>query len=159
MWLSIVLVLIGLTAIFIELFVPAGGIVGIAGGGCMIGAIINAYLIGSLEGTIMLIACIVLTPVFIFYGLKLLPHTPVGKKIILNKSLNNEEGFSSADEHKYSKLVDNEGTAFTALRPAGMIKIENEKYSVVTGGEYIDKGKKVRVIKTEGNKIIVKQIK
>jgi membrane-bound serine protease (ClpP class) len=159
MWLSIILLIAGMIAIFLEIFIPAGGVIGIIGAGCMIGGIVNAYLnIGSLEGTILLVSALVATPVFIALALKVFPHTYFGKKLILDKTLSREEGYSASEEKKYSLLAGQEGIALSPLRPSGMVKIRDSKYSVVTSGEFIAKDAKVRVIQVEGNRIIVREV-
>jgi membrane-bound serine protease (ClpP class) len=48
--------------------------------------------------------------------------------------------------------------AVTTLRPSGMARIEGVKYSVVTGGELIEKNQPVRVVKVEGSRIVVKKL-
>ena len=47
------------------------------------------------------------------------------------------------------------GTACTALRPAGIAEICGERLNVVTEGDFIEKGEGVRVVRTEGNRIVV----
>lgn len=49
------------------------------------------------------------------------------------------------------------GTAVTLLRPSGKAKIEGEVYDVVTQGDFIPKGSRIRVLKISGTKIIVAQ--
>ena len=44
-----------------------------------------------------------------------------------------------------------------ALRPSGTVKIEGQKYSVVTGGEMIQQDEAVIVVKVEGNRIVVRR--
>ncbi|MEM5592240.1 NfeD family protein [Niallia circulans] len=50
------------------------------------------------------------------------------------------------------------GVTLTALRPAGVILIEDERIDVVSDGSFIDKGKKVKVVKAEGSRIVVREI-
>lgn len=55
-------------------------------------------------------------------------------------------------------MLGREGEALTLLRPAGTVLIGDEKIDVVSEGEYITKGSKVRVIAVEGNKVVVRKI-
>jgi len=50
------------------------------------------------------------------------------------------------------------GIARTLLRPSGKMKIGKEIYDVITQGEFIPQGSKIRVINIQGAKITVKQI-
>ncbi|MDA1469827.1 hypothetical protein OGZ02_13555 [Brachyspira hyodysenteriae] len=57
----------------------------------------------------------------------------------------------------YKDLLNKEGIADTYLRPSGFIIIDDKKYDAVSDGEFIDKGSKLKVILTEGSKIVVKK--
>ncbi|MEJ2661234.1 MAG: NfeD family protein, partial [Desulfobacteraceae bacterium] len=47
------------------------------------------------------------------------------------------------------------GIAVTLLRPSGKAKIDGEVYDVVTQGDFVPKGTRIRVLKIRGTKIIV----
>lgn len=48
-----------------------------------------------------------------------------------------------------------EGTALTPLRPAGIAEIDGRRVDVQSQGGFIDAGTTVRVLRTEGGKVIV----
>ena len=54
-------------------------------------------------------------------------------------------------------MIGKRGVAITLLRPAGTVKIDRKRYSVVTQGEYIEKGKEIEIIEVEGNRVVVKE--
>ncbi len=65
-----------------------------------------------------------------------------------------DEGFSSAaDDLRF--LVGREGVAQTILRPAGRVSIENKVYDVISSGDFIAPGEKIRVLEVNGNRIVV----
>lgn len=157
-WIPLLLFVVGFVALFLELFVPAAGVVGALGIICMIVGTVLAYTSsGRFVGSIFLAGVLIGTPVMIMLGLKAFPKSFVGKKLILSKSLEQEEGFTSAENEKYQILKGREGLAVTNLRPSGMIVIDGKKYSVVTAGEMIEKQAQVRVVKVEGNRIVVRK--
>ncbi len=159
MWLSVGLLLVGLIAVIVELFVPAGGLVGLLGLGSIIGGVVTAYQDhGVVMGSIMLASALVLVPVFIILYFKIFPRTFMGKRLILHGSQERESGYTSYTASRYADLVGKEGSAVTVLRPSGSVVIEGRKYSVVTGGEYLDVGSRVRVLTVEGSRIIVKGV-
>ena len=88
---------------------------------------------------------------------KAFPKSFVGRKLILSKSMEQGEGFTSADSDRYEALVGKVGQTLTTLRPSGMVKLEGKKYSVVTLGEMIQKDESVEVLKVEGNRIVVRK--
>jgi membrane-bound serine protease (ClpP class) len=159
LWVLIALLGVGFVAIFIELFVPAAGLIAAAGIISMITATVLAYVYhGRTAGTVLL-ACLLLgTPVMLWVGLKAFPRTFVGKRLILKESFGQDEGYTSYTSEKYEDLAGKEGVALTMLRPSGMVRIEDKKYSVVTGGELIEKNQKIRVVKVEGSRIVVRRV-
>ena len=158
MLLSIGLLLIGLIAIIVEFFVPAMGLVGILGAGSIGGSVVLVFIQkGTMLGSIFLIVVLIIVPFFIAVCFKIFPHTFMGKRLILGNVQKREGGYASYSAERYIDLNGKMGTTLTVLRPSGIVLIEKKKYSVVTAGEYIDKGLQVRVVKTEGSRIIVRE--
>ena len=60
---------------------------------------------------------------------------------------------AEADDLAY--FVDKKGVAVTVLRPAGMAEFDGVKLNVVSDGEFIPEGERVRVSRVEGNRIVV----
>jgi len=101
---------------------------------------------------------IVLLPLGVALGLKLLPRTPVGQHLMLDppdrsKPAQGHPSPSAPD------LVGREGLSLTKLRPAGLARIGDERVDVVAGGCFLDKNTPLRVIRVEGNRIVVEAIK
>jgi membrane-bound serine protease (ClpP class) len=159
LWVPIALTGIGFVAIFLELFVPAAGVIGAAGIISMIVATVLAWVYhGKAAGTAML-ACVLLgTPLVLWIGFKVFPKSFVGKRLILGESQRRESGYTSYTSERYDELTGKEGVALTTLRPSGMVRIEEKKYSVVTQGELIEKDERVKVVKVEGSRIVVRKI-
>jgi len=158
MWLAIGLAAAGVLAVIIELFVPAAGIIGIAGLGAIIASIVIVFQrLGNLIGSVYLAVVLVLVPVVIVVYFKFFPRSLVGRWLINKGRQDAEKGYASFTPEKYSDLAGKEGTSLTVLRPVGMVLIEGQKYSAVTGGEFIEKNQPIRVIKVEGSRIVVRQ--
>ena len=89
--------------------------------------------------------------------MKIFPKTPVGKHFTLaGPTFNRKEGRGT--EKGLDQLVGKEGQTLTALRPAGIAFIEDKRVDVVTRGEMIDKESAIKVVKVEGNRIVVEMI-
>jgi len=147
----IVLVLVGFLMIAAEVFVP-GLVLGTLGGLCLIGAVALCYTIyGPLVGTAAFAALAVLSIVGFFLWLRLFPHTPLGKKMMLNKSL------LSRNSLKMPELIGATGEAVTPLRPAGTAVIQGRRMDVVAEGGLIESGRKITVVAQEGIRIVVRQ--
>jgi len=158
MWLAIGLAAAGVLAILIEVFVPALGIIGIAGFGSIVASVVIAYQrMGNLIGSIYLAVVLVLVPVFILLYFRFFPRSPVGRWLISQDRQEPEKGYSSFTPEKYTDLIGKEGISLTILRPAGTVRIDGQKYSAVTGGEFIEKDKPIKVVKVEGSRVVVRQ--
>jgi len=162
---DILLFVIGVALLLVEIFViPGFGIFGIAGiilmiAGLFMGLISDLPMVdGSiLEMAIMQLAgAFILSGIVIFILVKTMPKTKMWNKLILQRNIEAKSGYTS--DKKFGSLLKKEGEALTDLRPAGTAIINDKRYDVVTQGEYIEKGNKIKVIEIEGSKIVVKEI-
>jgi len=89
----------------IELFVPAGGIIGLVGLGSIIASIVRTFQTqGNLAGSLFMIGAFIAIPsIFILY-FKYFPQTFMGRRLILSKNQSQETGYSSDTEHQYHEL-------------------------------------------------------
>lgn len=153
---SVVLVfIVGIVLLLIEVIVPGFGAPGIGGILCIILSIVlssDSIILGITSLCIALILAIVTAILLLKYG----PKNRYFDKIILETQLRKDKGFVTNKENK--SLLGLKGVAVTPLRPSGMIEVEGNRIDVVTEGEFIDVHNKVKVIKVEGRKIIVKRI-
>ncbi len=148
---AILLAVIGLAALVIELFVPAAGLIGLVGAGCMIAAVVIGFTwYGPTAGILFIAALVVLNPLVIVLWFKRFPRSRIGKKLILFPPENGEE------EGLFHPGMT--GKALTDLRPSGTALIEQKKVSVVTGGDYIAVGSPIEIRKIDGNRIEVRKI-
>ncbi|NOY08564.1 MAG: hypothetical protein GXP33_06955 [Spirochaetes bacterium] len=157
--LAVGLYIMGYIAIVAEFFIPAGGFVGLAGVGSIIGGIILIYRnYGNGLGLVFLVAALILTPVLMVLYFKYFPGSFIGKRLILFKDQKKEQGFTAHTVSVYEKLEGKEGISLTPLRPAGTVLIDNRRYSVVTSGEFIERSRKIKVLRVEGGRMIVEKL-
>lgn len=150
--LPLVLQIIGVIVIIAEIILPSGGILSIIAISVLGFSLFKAFSISSNIGMIFSVADIIMIPLAVLLGLKLLAKSPV----TLRKTLSKKEGVVS-QKKDMDQLLDASGVAVTDLRPAGSIRIDKKKIDAVTQGEYIDKGALVHVIEVTGNQVIVKE--
>lgn len=156
--LPVFLFVTGLLAIFIEFFIPAFGIIAIVGIGSIIASTAMAFKrYSTLYGYIFLVLTVVGVPGLILIGLKNFPRTFFGRKLILWTSQKPEEGYVSSNTERFLSILGKEGITITKLRPSGIAEIGGKRISVVTEGGMIEKGKKVRVVKIEGSRVVVRE--
>nr|WP_313771796.1 nodulation protein NfeD [Neobacillus niacini] len=152
---TLILFIVGLGLILLEFFI-AGGIAGAIG----FVAIIASFFFAAENPLHMGISMVIAISVTILVSILLIKV--FGKKmslfnrIILTESTNTESGYVSNINR--SELVGLDGYVLTVLRPSGTILIENERIDVVSEGAFIDKGAKVKVVKVEGSRIVVRAV-
>ena len=149
----IILQLVGVVVIIAEIILPSGGILSIAAlavFGYSLFIIFNE--ISMTIGFSFVAADLILIPVLVIVGLKLLARSPV----TLRKTLSRKEGVSSQSSELES-YVGTQGNAVTNLRPAGIAVINGKRVDVVTRGEYLEKDSAIIVTAVTGNQIIVRK--
>lgn len=151
--LLIILQIVGVAVIIAEIILPSGGILSVVALSVFTYSIYVAFSkISTAVGYAFVAADLVLIPVIVMVGLKLLARSPV----TLRKTLSRKEGVSSQSP-ELVRFIDMQGTAITTLRPAGMAIIDGKRVDVVTRGEYIEKDSAIMVIAVTGNQIIVRK--
>ncbi len=163
---EILIFVIGVILLLLEIFViPGFGIAGILGiilmiTGLFLGMIsdLPIFDFNSISGAIERLAgAFVLSAIFLYFIFKYLPKTSVWNRLILSSNITSRSGYAAREE--VNELLGKTGEALTDLRPAGIAIIKGERVDVVTQGEYVEKGSKIKVIRTEGLKVIVKSVK
>jgi membrane-bound serine protease (ClpP class) len=149
----IILQLVGVVVIIAEIILPSGGILAIAALGVFGYSLFIVFKeISVTIGFFFVTADLILIPVLVIVGLKLLARSPV----TLRKTLSREEGVSSQSSELES-YVGAHGNAVTDLRPAGIAVINGKRVDAVTRGEYLEKDTAIIVSAVTGNQLIVRQ--
>lgn len=150
----------GICLAFLETILPSGGLLGFLAATSLIGAVVIGFMHGEPAGWIILLATLVCVPTLILLGLKVLPKTPFGRRMILaepNKKLDPLSGRVEISDENFSRLKDQSGVTVTELRPSGIAEINSKRYSVVSEGEMINPSVEIIVKEVEGNNIIVRK--
>lgn len=153
LFLPIILQLVGVVVIIAEIILPSGGILSIVALGVFGYSLFIVFNeISMTIGFSFVAADLILIPVLVIVGLKLLARSPV----TLRKTLSRKEGVSSQSSELES-YVGTQGNAVTDLRPAGIAFINGKRVDVVTRGEYLEKDSAIIVTAVTGNQIIVRK--
>ncbi|MEH7247934.1 nodulation protein NfeD [Neobacillus niacini] len=152
---TLVLFIIGIGLILLEFFI-SGGIAGFLGFVAIISSLFLAADNVVHMGISLLMAIVVAILISIVmikvFGKKM----QLFKKLILTDSTNIESGYIASKSRL--ELIGMVGHTLTMLRPSGTIIIDDERLDAVSEGEFIGKGTKVRVMRAEGARIIVREI-
>jgi len=148
----------------LEMFIPSGGILGALSGIAAIAGVVSFFRHSTGWGLTSLGALIVLTPVSISLLIKVWPHTPVGKRMILGSpgTEGAEHARSDALEREKERLelealIGQEGEALTDLRPVGEVRLDGTRHEGLAMGPAIERGTRVRVVDVEGYTLKVRE--
>ena len=140
----------GVALLFLEMFLP-GIIAGVIGGILLIASIFTAYeCIGPAAGNITLIATTAVTGALWWWWATKFQHTRFGRRMTLTAA---DTGTAQADG--LAQWIGQTGTAITPLRPSGTILVAGKRVDAITGGDFIEPGTPVRIVRIEGSGVIV----
>jgi membrane-bound serine protease (ClpP class) len=163
-WEELLLALAGVALLVVEIFIlPGFGLAGTLGIVAILAALVMS-LVGAgatPEFWLRAAARIVFALLFALIGalvlLRFLPRTPFGRWLVLQEALSAKAGYASAPERD-ARLLGRTGHASSPLRPAGIADIDGERVDVVSDGEHVDAGEPVRVVRVDGNRVVVRRI-
>lgn len=154
-WTSLLIFVVGLILLIIEAIAPGFGLPGISGIILIVVGIVLA--IGSLQSAILSLSIsIILTAIISILLVKHGRNIKAFDSVILSTNAKSEEGYLSSPTK--SEYLEKEGVAFSGLRPSGIIEIDGEKLDALSEGGFISRGSKIKVIRVEGSKIIVRRL-
>ena len=152
---SILLVIAGLVVIFLELFIPSAGFLGIVAGSCLLSGIILGFFDSVQTGLIELFAVLLILPILFATMIKVWPHTPLGKRILIGPMTEQDVVPQGEYYDEIRSLVDQLGVVRTPMLPSGIVMINGKKYDAVSEGMPLDPGETIKVINVKGNRIVV----
>ncbi len=145
---SFVLIGIGMALIFLEVFIPSGGIIGVVAVFLMSLGVFGLFhqqkpVAGLLSATGSLVFVI---GMFLY----------MIRRVSL-EGVQDPESFTSTDKG-IAEVEGRSGVTKSVLRPAGVALIDGRRVDVVASGGFIEKGKPIEVIETSGNRVVVKEL-
>ena len=152
--LPVLLQAIGILVIFAEIFIPSFGLLAVIALAVFSYSLYLVFTtISSTAGLVFAGLDLILVPVCVVFGMKMLAKSPLA----LRQELSRGQGVVSQAK-ELETYLHMQGIAVTDLRPAGMAEINTKRLDVVTDGEYIEVNTPVVVTGVSGNRIIVQKI-
>lgn len=161
---ELLLFTVGLALLAAEIFViPGFGVAGILGSLfifaslvlTMVGLPIGvAFSTGAWLGPLKTVLwALTMTMLGSVIAIRYLPRTTAGRRLVLSTSTDKASGFVSSNLD--AALIGKGGVAHSDLRPSGIATIEGKRLDVVSQGEYVARGSRVRIIEIEGGRVVV----
>ncbi len=171
-WLEVLLFLGGIFCILIEVLVlPGLAIFGLGGGVMILASLVFAtqtFILPRTESqmielrhSLSIVATASLLVIATSIALRrYLPNAPIFRKLLLNPTP--EEELIDLDYREsladFSHLLGQQGVAATNLMPSGKAEFNGQLVDVIADGLPIDRGAKIVVTKTRGNRVMVHAI-
>ncbi|MCK5803164.1 MAG: nodulation protein NfeD [Lentisphaeria bacterium] len=174
---ELLLFLTGVVLLLLEIFViPGFGLPGICGILCIVAGATLSMLpslpkvppLPGVDGAALFISlsekaltgiaiAMAVTGVGTWILSKILPKTSIYQGLVLDSQLTTDQGYVAGNVERNRSFLDQVGRALTPLRPAGTAVFGDERLDVVTSGDLIAKGSRIRVIQVEGSRVVVEQ--
>ena len=168
-WEEVMLFVLGVSLLAVEIFVTPGfGILGALG---VLGILVSLVLAitslpisvsfntGDLSGSLLrVLASLAASIVLFFVAFALLPRTRVGGKLVLETAIR-----ATSKGGREGALVDeivasgSSGIAESFLRPSGIARFGDRRIDVTSEGDFIEKGDPVVIVRTSGNRVVVRK--
>lgn len=170
---EILVFFLGLCAIGVEIFLLPGMIVfGAVGFLCLVLALVlsrqtfvlpsnaveEGILLTNLGNLTLLFVSVLVLGAVVW---RVLPKVPWFNRLFLPPPRDPAVGATAAGsglglvDSDLTALVGRVGTAATVLRPTGVIDVDGQRIDVVTEGEFLEPGTKVRVLYVQGPRVVV----
>lgn len=149
---ELILLLVGVGLLVVELYIPGFGVPGILG---IVTIALGFILLRPplAEGILLFvilaaILCVALCIFLVTASKGRLDNTRLALRDVAIDP-------NAAASNDLNRFIGRDGVTRTALRPSGIAEFDGEKLNVVSDGEFIAQGVPVRVMRVEGNRIVV----
>lgn len=158
---GLALLALALVVLGLELFVPSGGVLGITAAVLAVAGVVCLFKVDTKWGAIGGLFVLVMGPAALFVGLKIWPHTPMGRRVIgtpTDEELNARREAEEAERRRDAAMIGQEGTVLTDLRPVGTVEIAGRRYDALSELMVVPRGARVRVTGFDGVQVRVRQV-
>jgi len=152
---AVFLYLICAVLIMAEVFIPSGGLLGIAAFISLIGGLLLFFRHSPVAGLVGIVVAVSMVPALLVLAYKLLPRTRFGRRVLLAPPVR-QRGDAIADTPELGRLLGRTGRVLTTMRPVGMCEIDGRRVECVAESGYVPRDKKVEVIHIEGTQVTVR---
>ena len=154
--LAVVLYFVSAMLIVAEVFVPSGGLIGMAALGAVVGAVAIFFNHSIVAGWIGIAIGIVMIPAVVIVAYRIFPKTRFGKNAILSPP-KREKGDAIVDSDMLAKMIGKKAIVLSPLRPVGLCEIDGQRIGCIAENGYIEKNCTVVVIQVSAAQLVVRR--
>ena len=150
--------IVGIGLLVVEAFMPGFGVAGFSGVALELVAVVMTYLRhGALAAVVMMLVCLSVVAVAVALSLRSAAKGKLSRsEMILRGTESAEAGYRSSEDMQV--FLGKEGVTSTVLRPTGMAEFDGVKLNVLSEGDFINAGVKVKIIRVDGSRVVVKPL-
>jgi len=154
---TIIFVFGGLLFAVLELFLPTGGILAFFSLAAFCAAVIFAFHQGMEFGLAFLGLLMIGIPVLVWQLFMIWPHTPIGRRMLLEPE-DDPALLPDSENETLQSLIGKTGIVQSRMMPSGIVLLEGIKYDALSEGEPIDPGTCVVVIQANKINIVIRAV-
>ncbi len=155
LYLALLLYCVAAVLAMVDLFVPSGGMLLLIAAATALAAILFAFRSSQTMGMAMITLVAASVPTFAFLAIKIWPHTPIGKRVILNLPESSESSVPSFFE-LHQEFIGSVVVCDSPLLPAGQIRVGGRAYNAVAESGVIETGQVVEVVDIKERNLVVR---
>jgi len=158
---GVALIALMFVMLFIELFLPTGGILGVTAVVVGLAGLVCLFRYDSMWGLMGLLSMAVLLPAFAYFAFRIWPSTPMGRRIIGTPSEEEVDAKRMGElqeRQKFAAMIGKEAIVLTSLRPVGVVDIDGVRHDAISDIGFVDAGQRVRITYADGSQIKVRQM-
>lgn len=140
-----------------EVFIPSFGILSLCSLACLVGGVMIFFRHSPAAGWIGVVVAVIMVPSLLVMAYRVLPRTRFGKRVILSPPVR-ARGDAISDMPELEQLSGHMGRVLTTMRPVGMCDFDGRRVECVAENGYLQKDKKVKVIRVEGTQVTVRVV-
>lgn len=153
-----ILMAVGLTTAVVELFIPTGGILGVVSLGSLLVSVGLAFHEGPWMGLAFLAFAVVAVPGTLAIGLRWWPHTPMGRRLLLEAPDAAKMLPDSPTRRELKSLVGQVGETKSWMTPGGAVEVQGRLIDALSEGLALEPGRRVRVVEVRGGRVLVRPV-
>lgn len=146
--LASVLQIVAAGLLLAEIFLPSGGLLGLATAGTLIGSLGVAFGHSALLGWTFGGIDVVVFPFLGWWGVGKVARSPLAL----------QDHLDSGEKVSDPSLLDREATVETGLRPVGRVVLDGIRHEARSTGRFVEPGETVRVVGGESDRLLVRPL-
>ncbi len=161
-YLAVALLVLGLTLIICEVFIPSAGLIAAFRDIVLCGSVVAAWQAWWYDKpgyfAIYAIALLVLIPSALSGALYLLPRTEFGRQVLLEAPALDEVTPYQEEQRQLQRLVGQIGKTLTLLNPGGLVLVDGTRQHCESEGILLEAGTPVEIVAVKGNRVVVRPV-